>query len=115
MAAGKSISPNRPNPKTRQNRDIHPPSRFEAWHFYQVLQKRNCVKPHAIARTARDRPPIAFAHQAWSSGRGMDKNPGPIRALLEEGLAHQRAGRLEDALHCYARVLSVDPGNFPAL
>ena len=45
----------------------------------------------------------------------MDKNPGSIRALLEEGLAHQRAGRLEDALHCYARVLGVDPGNFPAL
>jgi len=45
----------------------------------------------------------------------MDKNPGPIRALLEEGLAHQRAGRLEDALDRYARVLAADPRNFPAL
>lgn len=45
----------------------------------------------------------------------MEKTSGPIRALLEEGLAHQRAGRLEDALARYARVLTAEPGNFPAL
>src|SRR3954464_2686260 len=64
---------------------------------------------HAVAR-----PPIAFISQAWFSWRGMDKNSGLIRALLEEGLAHQRAGRLEEALQRYGRVLTAGPGNFPA-
>src|SRR5258708_6813086 len=75
-------------------------------------RERNCASTACLAHLmARAAPPIAFISEAWFSWRGMDKNPGPIRALLEEGLAHQRAGRLEEALRRYGHVLTADPGN----
>ena len=41
--------------------------------------------------------------------------PQQIQALLQQGVAHHRAGRLEEALVCYRRVRSGAPKNFDGL
>jgi tetratricopeptide (TPR) repeat protein len=40
---------------------------------------------------------------------------GTIAKLLEEGMAHHRAGRLQDANRCYSQVLSEEPAHADAL
>ena len=45
----------------------------------------------------------------------VSKQPNPVPDLLSEALNHERAGRLDEAIRVYDRVLEIQPGHAWAL